>query len=605
MINASKNSIFRHINFFWGFFSYRLTFVVGLVFIAGFLDSVGIMLIIPVLQAGLDQDVIANDETSGMVVNFISEIVTFLGIQGNMTLIILLMISVFFFKGIVSFISQSYGQILKGELLENLRLKAFKLSSAVYLMKFFEYPIGHYNNICNEQPSRIASAYTAFLRFLSNLILSLIYLIVCWLISPNMLIAFLSAGIFILIAYRKLNTRVNSLSRDISIDTGLMSSRIIQALAASKYLRATLQMDNALKEARKANKKISKSQVKIALIKVLAQTLREPLAILMIGLLLIIEVQYFGSSLASLLVMVALLQKAINSITVAQTDYLTYAEFAGAIELYSQEINNLQNHQEINGELKIRNFSPTIKFKNVSFSYSDNDKSFCLSNLNFTINEYTSVAIVGPSGGGKSTILDLIARSIRPKQGEIFLSGQPASELDEESWRNKLGYITQNSVVFDDTIANNIAPIKSLHEDKDGLQVEIESAAKAASLHEFIMQLPNKYATRVGENGINLSGGQRQRLFIARELFRNPEVLLLDEATSALDTETELAIRDTIEINRKKMTIIAVAHRLASIKSFDYVLVVERGKVIEEGKMELLLKNPETKLSNLIKAQTM
>jgi subfamily B ATP-binding cassette protein MsbA len=605
MISTSKNSIFRHINFFWGFFSYRLAFVVGLVFIAGFLDSLGIMLIIPVLQAGLDQNVISNDDTNGFIINFITEFVTILGIQGNMTFIILLMILVFFIKGIISFISQSYGQILKGELLENLRLKAFKLSSAVSLMKFFEYPIGHYNNICNEQPSRIASAYTAFLRFLSNLILSLIYLIVCWLISPNMLIAFLSAGIFILLAYRKLNTRVSSLSRDISNDTGVMSSSIIQALAASKYLRATLQMDNSLREARKANKKISKSQVKIALIRVLAQTLREPLAILIIGLLLIIEVQYFGSSLASLLVMVALLQKAINSITVAQADYLTYAEFSGAIELYSQEINNLQYHQEISGELKIENFSPSIKFKNVDFYYSDNDKSFNLSNLNFTINPYTSVAIVGPSGGGKSTILDLIARSIKPKKGEIFLSNQLENELDKESWRNKLGYITQNSVVFDETIANNIAPNKLINVDKDILQVEIESAAKAASLHEFIMQLPNKYETKVGENGINLSGGQRQRLFIARELFRNPEVLLLDEATSALDTETELAIRDTIELNRKKMTIIAVAHRLASIRSFDYVLVVERGKIVEAGAMELLLKNPETKLSKLIKAQKM
>ena len=119
------------------------------------------------------------------------------------------------------------------------------------------------------------------------------------------------------------------------------------------------------------------------------------------------------------------------------------------------------------------------------------------------------------------------------------------------------------------------------------------------------MQLPDKYETEVGENGINLSGGQRQRLFIARELFRNPEVLLLDEATSALDTETELAIRDTIELNRKKMTIIAVAHRLASIRSFDYVLVVERGKIVEAGAMEQLLENPETKLSKLIKAQKM
>ena len=178
-----------------------------------------------------------------------------------------------------------------------------------------------------------------------------------------------------------------------------------------------------------------------------------------------------------------------------------------------------------------------VQTKNLSISWGAVD---VLKQLNFELNDGEKLAIVGPSGGGKSTILDLIARSIRPKQGEIFLSGQPASELDEESWRNKLGYITQNSVVFDDTIANNIAPIKSLHEDKDGLQVEIESAAKAASLHEFIMQLPNKYATRVGENGINLSGGQRQRLFIARELFRNPEVLLLDEATSALDTETAL-----------------------------------------------------------------
>jgi len=140
MISASKNSIFRHINFFWGFFSFRLIFVVGLVFIAGLLDSLGIMLIIPVLQAGLDQSVIENDETNGLI-TFISEMVTFLGIQGNMTLIILLMISVFFFKGIVSFISQSYGQILKGELLENLRLKAFKLSSAVHLIKFFEYKL--------------------------------------------------------------------------------------------------------------------------------------------------------------------------------------------------------------------------------------------------------------------------------------------------------------------------------------------------------------------------------------------------------------------------------------------------------------------------------
>lgn len=234
--------------------------------------------------------------------------------------------------------------------------------------------------------------------------------------------------------------------------------------------------------------------------------------------------------------------------------------------------------------VKLTGFREGIEFRDVSFWYEEGDT--VLTDIRFTIRKGEVVAIVGPSGSGKSTLADLVPRFYDPRAGVITLDGIDLRRVEIQSLRDLIGIVTQETILFNDTVRSNIAyGLDECPADR------IVQAAKAANAHAFIQEMPHGYDSVIGERGVKISGGERQRLALARAILKNPPILILDEATSALDTESELLVQQAIENLMAGRTSIVIAHRLSTIQHADRILVIDRGRIVEVGKHDELLKN--------------
>jgi ATP-binding cassette, subfamily B, bacterial MsbA len=238
-------------------------------------------------------------------------------------------------------------------------------------------------------------------------------------------------------------------------------------------------------------------------------------------------------------------------------------------------------------------FNDQIEFKNVSFSYGDTQ---VLKDIDFSLEKGKTIALVGPSGGGKSTLADLVPRFYDPSEGQILLDGTDLRDFSTAELRSLMGIVTQESILFNDTVFNNIAfGLEGVTE------AQVIEAARIANAHNFISQLENGYQTNIGERGSKLSGGQRQRLSIARAVLKNPPILILDEATSALDSESELLVQEALTKLMSHRTTLVIAHRLSTIQHADEILVIERGQIVQRGTHADLMKvgGLYQKLSNI------
>lgn len=238
--------------------------------------------------------------------------------------------------------------------------------------------------------------------------------------------------------------------------------------------------------------------------------------------------------------------------------------------------------KEISNPIIINDFTDKIEFKNINFKYDDNFE--VLKNINLTVKKGQTIAIVGESGSGKSTLVDLLPRFYDIANGEIKIDGIPIKKLKIKELRDLFGIVSQNSILFNDTIENNIA-----FGVVDYTTEDLIEAAKIANAYDFIMEKPEQFDTNIGESGSKLSGGQKQRLSIARAVMKNPPILILDEATSALDTEAEKLVQDALNNIMKNRTAIVIAHRLSTVKNADCIYVMQDGKIIESGKHNELI----------------
>ena len=250
----------------------------------------------------------------------------------------------------------------------------------------------------------------------------------------------------------------------------------------------------------------------------------------------------------------------------------------GSIELINEEYKKQKINSVKKGEMKIELFSKGIEFKNVSFNYDN--CSTCLNNLNLKIKAKSTLGIVGESGSGKTTLINLITLLNNISKGKLLIDGIPSTQINKESWRAQIGYISQETVIFDDTIANNISMWDDNYERIENRLIKV---AEQANILDFINSLPKGFNTKVGDRGVQLSGGQKQRIFIARELYRKPALLILDEATSSLDTKAEKKIQKSIENIQGDLTLIIVAHRISTIRNVDKIIILEEGIIKDFG----------------------
>jgi ABC-type multidrug transport system fused ATPase/permease subunit len=276
----------------------------------------------------------------------------------------------------------------------------------------------------------------------------------------------------------------------------------------------------------------------------------------------------------------------------------------GSVEMVDDEFETVLIHQEQNGTRQLAPLNESIELRNVHFAYNEEDGDV-LRDINVDIPANTSVALVGESGAGKSTLVDLLTLMLKPRTGTMKIDGVPHDEVDLASWRDQIGYVSQETVVFDDTVANNISLWQGDLDEDPALRERVIHAAERAHAHHFIQDLPDGYQTVVGDRGVRLSGGQRQRLFVARELFKQPNLLLLDEATSDLDTASEQHIQQSIDALTGEVTVVIIAHRLSTVKNADRVYVLDEGRVIEAGTYEELRMREDGEFREMVEMQSL
>ena len=389
-------------------------------------------------------------------------------------------------------------------------------------------------------------------------------------------------------AARSLGKRVGKVATEAQEKSGFLNSYLIELFKNHKLIKIFQKEKYETSRSFNHLENLKNKTAKIRTVYVRVSPVMETLTGIMIAVLIFysgkliiygeIDINNFFSFLAAMMLAYQPV-RSLATINMAVSQGLSAAK--RIIPIIDQE-NEIKDSEQAE-EIKI--IDGTIKFKNVIFSYSD-DNEKVLKDINIEMSGGKMSALVGHSGSGKSTILNLIPRFYNIDSGDIQIDNQSIYNCKIHSLRKEISLVSQDTTLFDDTIRNNIA-----YANLQATDLEIKNAARLSHCEEFINELPNKYETIIGENGLRLSGGEKQRLSIARALLKKSSIILLDEATSSLDSETEKKIQDAIEILTKNKTTIVIAHRLSTVLIANNIFVVDKGKIIASGKHEELLKN--------------
>lgn len=494
--------------------------------------------------------------------------------------ICLLVLFAIILKNIFLYLSIYFITPIRNSVINDMRSRMFK--------KILALPIGYFNDqkkgdIMSRLTNDLVDVETSVVNLLETvfrepvtILLFFIYMII---LSPQLtlfLILFLPISGFIIgrigRSLKKQSTRVQEkLSAILStIEETLGGIRIIKGFNAEKkqFNKLTTQNDELFIIKNRANRKRDS-----------ASPVSEVL-----GVFAIVCVLWFGGRLVlrnsfldpgDFIAYIVIFSQVIQPLKSLSSAFYNIRKGSASIERIEHLINEDVSIKEVSNPIEMKEFKDNIEFKNVSFYYDD---KMVLKDINLTIEKGKSVAIVGSSGAGKSTLVDLVPRFHDVTNGELLIDGINIKNYSIESIRNHMGIVTQEAILFNDTIANNIA----LGMD-NATQAQVEYAAKIANANNFIQQKENGYDTSVGERGNKLSGGEKQRTTIARAVLRNPPILILDEATSSLDTESERLVQDAINNLMSSRTSIVIAHRLSTIRHADEIIVLQKGKIVERG----------------------
>ena len=593
----------RYVKLFQEYLGKKMYYIFALAILGGIMESVGILMLFPLFnflaldgQGGGNLEA-PSDTTSQTLYNFFS----LLGVEFTLGSVLAVIACTFLLKGLFMFLSLGFIGILKGQLSITLMKALFRDSTLVTYSYFAQKNAGQFLSIIKDQVPRAIQAFAHLATLFVHLVNSIAYLGLSMWVAWQFGAMAIFVGMLILIILRTLREYAHGLSKMTASENGILSNLLIQALQSLKYLKATHQLDRKSLEINTSIENLNNYQIKTSVALAATDAIREPLIVSCILVIIYIQVIVMGQLLGPIMVALILFYRGLNSVLGIQGHLQRVMEFVGSMELVDKESKLLLPNKEKSGTLQLDGFSKNIVFEGVSFTYGK-DQAFSLTDLNLTIPALTSTAIVGRSGSGKSTFVDLLTLLNRCDSGRLVIDGLDSDILDLSHWRRHIGFVSQESIIFNESIAKNISMQDNTSRSED-TKMRIKKAAARANISEFIEELPDGYETQVGDRGSNLSGGQRQRIFIARELFREPKLLILDEATSALDAESETAIKKSIDDLSGQTTVIIIAHRFSTIKNVDQVLVFDKGRVVEKGKFLDLKDDTTSFFSSLLENQ--
>lgn len=550
------------------------------ILIAGVLEGFGISMFFPLFQEfdGVDVAAFSSDTSILNSINrLITEVLESLGVERNFISILLFMTVVFSLKGVLTFLAHLYFSKTKKRLFEEVRLKLIKSLEEENYQKVLNQTSGEYVNLLLEQVTRVVNGYHSLVQTGIQAFMSVVYLVFAMIVDWKFGVLSFLFGLMLLFIFKYLSTFIRKMSLNLTKENSQLATLAVEQFSQYKYLTATGQFYKIKKRSYQLIEKISNTQYNLSIGMALSQSSREPLAIITLSLIIILLSTQATIESSQIIVSIILLHRAVGSTLSLQGWWQNAMENSGSIEIIS---NNLFNRPTNEKERNNNPFNSEIIFDKVCFQY-ENVSTAQIDNVSLKIPEDKLIGIVGLSGSGKTTFVNMLTCLLSPTDGQLMLGGVDATSINVDKWRSYIGYVTQNSVVFNGSIIQNI----TLSFDPNGKHSinKVLNIIESVGLSDFVNSLDNGINSMLGPNGIELSGGQLQRLAIARELFRDPKILILDEATSALDANSEDYIKGELARLYGKLTIIVISHDINLLSGADMIYVLDKGRILDNG----------------------
>lgn len=563
--------------------------IIGLLLsiVVGLLDGFGLAMFLPLLEM-VDGSGTATSDNMGNL-RFVADFLTYFDLKLTLNVVLLFILFLFILKGITKYIEGHYNLYIQQAFIVKLRRKCVDGMSNFKYNAFVQADSGKIQNTLSLEVSRVVNAYRGYFGTIQYAIFVLVYVFLAFLSNPQFAILVAIGGALSSLLFRGIYKKTEKISSSITLHGHVFQGLLIQSVAFFKYLKSTGRMKGYSDKLKNSISKIEKDNKTMGLIQVFLVAVREPIVLSIVVAVIYIQHNYFGQELGMIILSLLFFYRALNYLMVMQTQWNNYLSMSGAVKNMDEFLTNLDENKEKYGKEKIDHFTSNMVLNTTSFYYKSND--LILKSINLTIGKNKTVAFIGESGSGKTTLVNILTGLLPISEGKYSIDGIDTKEIDMRSFQNRIGYITQEPVIFDDNVFNNV----TFWDEKTPENVnKFWDALRKASILDFVESLPEKENAPLGNNGIMVSGGQKQRLSIARELYKDIDILIMDEATSALDSETEKAIQENIDALKGQFTIIIIAHRLSTIKNADEIVLMSKGEIIDKGSFSELIGSNET-----------
>ncbi|MSR77616.1 MAG: ABC transporter ATP-binding protein [Candidatus Omnitrophica bacterium] len=593
--NNSKElnrSLFYYSRIFWQMAGLKLPLFIFLCFAGGITEGIGISLLLPLFDRTNVSRMVSSKWTA-VFDGFLAKT----GLDNSIQTILLCLFAAFTLKAVFTFLQNMIRIWITSSLSRDWKRKVISLYERMDYRHFLNSNTGFFTNLITVEIERAISAFLEYAMLLSRGVSILVYLAFSLALSPTITAAGFLCSIFFMYLMRWSFQLSKRYSHRTSEQGAFLQSELIQMFSSFKYLKATESFSRLKEKVYHRIYQVLHLEIKKGLVRWwLRGCLELSSAWLILGIIFYQVVIHQGS-LSSVIVVVLFLHRTVQAINDFQISWQGFCSMVGGLSVFMETCKTLENQTEKVGLTKIESFSHQIELKGVHYRYESKP---ILTDIHVMIPKNQTIAFVGDSGAGKTTLIDIITGLLKPQAGEILVDGIPYPDIDLGSLRAKIGYVTQDAVIFNDTIANNI----SLWKD-EGMPAgpRMVKAAQLSDAYDFIMNTEHQFETRLGDRGVKISGGQKQRLAITREIYKEAQIIIFDEATSSLDSESESVIQKSIQELRSQVTMILIAHRLSTIKNADYIYVLDQGRIIQEGTFDFLYHQSDSKFRIICELQ--
>lgn len=567
------------------FGNYKTRFVIMVVlgFLGGLFGGVGIGAVIPLFSILTHQKIQGID----FITKNIEKVFVFFHIPLTLPFLLSFIVTLFILKGFVQFIAKYTNEKTMAQYEARTRTNLFKATLYSSWSHLISQKVGYLERVLLND----VSYATGVLNQISGIIIiatsTIMYAFVAINISLTITLITFSLGILTFFFFKPLFYKTRKVQSKISAMYKVANHHISESIVGAKMIKITSVEGKIADRGKEYFEELRKTRLKSIFYEQLLSTFFEPLGFLFIAILFVFSYKSPGFNIAAFTVIVYLIQRMLSFVQSIQGQVYSLNSQVLYLKIIADYRQAAINNKEVDEESGNFIFNKSLEFRHIKFAY--HPRSEVLKDINFSIKNGEVTGVIGPSGAGKTTIVDLILRLFTPEAGEILLDGKNIYGIGLKEWKKNIGYVPQDNFFINDTIENNIR-----FYDESISENDVIEASKIANIYDTIQGMPDKFKTLVGERGIQLSGGQRQRIAMARALVRKPKILILDEATSALDNESEALIQKAITSLRGKTTIIIVAHRLSTVMNSDHIVALKDGIIIEEGTPNELLQNEKS-----------